>query len=98
MEMAVVAMVGVLVTWSACCGLDTEDDRWAPPVHPFSKFLKIAETCKSKTDAFLCSKFFPILYAPRLEYSEQLFQLYDLQIPNRIHVINPGTDSNFNIL
>jgi hypothetical protein len=38
------------------------------------------------------------LHKARLECDEQLFQLALLQIPNIIHDINFGTDSNLNIL
>jgi hypothetical protein len=34
----------------------------------------------------------------RFECFEQLSQLGHLQIPNKIHVINFGTDSNLNLL
>jgi hypothetical protein len=46
-------------------------------------------------DPFSCSKNSKVLYDSRMEYSKQLCQLCWLQIPNRNHVKNPGTDSIF---
>jgi hypothetical protein len=64
----------------------------------YPKFPKPTKKCKLKIDTFCCSKNSQILYAARLEVSKQLSLLCWLQIPNIIHVKNPGTDSNLNLL
>jgi hypothetical protein len=48
-------------------------------------------------DVFCCSKNTQSVYESRAEYYEELSQLGWLQIPNRIHAINFGTDSNLNL-
>jgi hypothetical protein len=57
-----------------------------------------AQTGKFKMEDFHCSKNIQNLPSARFEYFEQLFQLNQLKIPNRIHVINFGTYSNLNLL
>jgi hypothetical protein len=49
-------------------------------------------------EAFSWTKNIPILHGAIFEYLEQLSQLGQLQILNRIHAINSGTDFNFNHL
>jgi hypothetical protein len=49
-------------------------------------------------DAFRCSKNTYTLHEGRCHCAEKNSQLGQLQIPNRIHAINFGTDSNLNIL
>jgi hypothetical protein len=45
-----------------------------------------------------CLENIQALLADRFEYSKQLSPLGGLPIPKRIHVKNPGIDSNWNIL
>jgi hypothetical protein len=73
-------------------------DEWAHPVWEFFKFPKTARICKFKTDAFHYSKNTESLHDAIHEYSEQLSQLGQLQILNRIHSINFGTNLNLNFL
>jgi hypothetical protein len=47
--------------------------------------------------ALSCSKYIQTLYAARFQYFEQLSKLGQLQIRNRIHVINSGTQINLNL-
>jgi hypothetical protein len=47
-------------------------------------------------EAFMYSKNVQTLHAARFEYFEQLSQLGRLQVLNRIHVINSGTQFNLN--
>jgi hypothetical protein len=57
-------------------GSDTAADRRAP--HGLSIiqiFLKLAQTCKFKMDAFHCLKISQVLQEATLEYFEQLSQL-----------------------
>jgi hypothetical protein len=61
----------------------------------FSELSKLVETCKVEKAAFSCCKNFQFFNEASLEYSEQLCQLYRLQITNRNKVKNPGTDSIF---
>jgi hypothetical protein len=63
-----------------------------------SGFSKTAWNWEFKIDVFHCSKKNQILCEDRLEYSEQVAQLCGLLIPNRINVINLGTESNLNVL
>jgi hypothetical protein len=44
-----------------------------------------------------CLENIQALLADRFEYSKQLSPLGGLPIPKRIHVKNPGIDSNWNI-
>jgi hypothetical protein len=67
-------------------------------VSHFSELSKLAETYKVKKAALSFSKNFQFLNEASLEYSEQLFQLCQLQIPHRDRVKNPGTDSIFESL
>jgi hypothetical protein len=60
-------------------------------------YLKSAQTCEFKSSAFPRSKIIKTLYEATFEYDEQHCQLGGLQIPNRIHVINFGTNSNLNL-
>jgi hypothetical protein len=48
-------------------------------------------------EAFPFSKNIKILYEARFEYFEQLYQLDSVQILNRDHDKNSGTDSNLNL-
>jgi hypothetical protein len=45
---------------------------------------ELAKTCKIKAGALSCSKISQFLHETILEYSEQLYQLCQLQISNRI--------------
>jgi hypothetical protein len=68
---------------------------------PFKQFpneFQSFQILKFKTESFPCSINTQTLYDARFEYFEQLSKLGQLQIPNIIHVINFGTDSNLNIL
>jgi hypothetical protein len=58
----------------------------------------MAQTVKSNSNALPCFKNIEALHATRFEYFEQLSPLDQLQIPNRIHVINFGAGSNLNLL
>jgi hypothetical protein len=58
----------------------------------------MAQTVKSNSNALPCFKNIQALHATRFEYFEQLSLLDQLQIPNRIHVINFGAGSNLNLL
>jgi hypothetical protein len=49
-------------------------------------------------EAFPSSKNIQTLYGAIFEYSEQLSQLRQLQILNRIHVINFDTNCNLKLL
>jgi hypothetical protein len=49
-------------------------------------------------DALPYSKNFQFLHEVILEYYEQLYQLWRLQIPNKSKVKTPGTDSIFEYL
>jgi hypothetical protein len=49
-------------------------------------------------EAFPCLKNIQSLHSARFEYFEQLSQLGRLQILNRIHVVNFGTQFNLNLL
>jgi hypothetical protein len=60
--------------------------------------LQILQTLKFKRKAFPMSKNTQAWLGARFECFEQLSQLGHLQIPNKIHVINFGTDSNLNLL
>jgi hypothetical protein len=71
-------------------------DEWIPPCLKIVEYLKSAQTCKFKTDALHCSKNTQTLHEARFEYLEQLSQLAQLQISNRIRVIYFGIDSNLN--
>jgi hypothetical protein len=51
---------------------------------------------KFKIDAMPCSKNTQSLHDARVEYSEQLPKLGQLQIPNKIQVIKFGTKSTLN--
>jgi hypothetical protein len=57
----------------------------------YQEFLKSAQICKIKTDALDCTKNFQNLHEARLEYSEQVSQLCQLQMCNKIHVKNSWT-------
>jgi hypothetical protein len=61
----------------------------------FLEFLKPVQTCKFKIDVFQCSKNSQISHDSRVEYFEQLYKLYGLQITNINYVKNLGTDSIF---
>jgi hypothetical protein len=59
-------------------------------------YLKSAQNCEFESGDFPRSKFFQTLYEDTFGYDEHLSQLGRLQIPNRIQVINFGTNSNLN--
>jgi hypothetical protein len=61
----------------------------------FPDFSKPVQTCKIKMGALQCYKNSQILHETRLEHYEHLYRLCLLQIPNRKHGKNPGTDSIF---
>jgi hypothetical protein len=63
----------------------------------FFKYSNIAQTCKFKYTIFPQSEIILTLHEASFEYDEQFFQLGQLQIPTRIHVIKFGTDSNLNL-
>jgi hypothetical protein len=74
-------------------------DRWGPTYFIlFQINFKFLLNLKFKTEPFPCSKNIKTLYDARSEYFEQLSQLARFQIPNIIHDINFGTDSNLNLL
>jgi hypothetical protein len=64
----------------------------------FSNIQNQLKICNFKIDAFPCSKNIQTLHDASFEYFEHLSRLGLLQIPNRIHAINFGTDSNLNLL
>jgi hypothetical protein len=70
---------------------------WARYVKEFFKFPNSTQTCKFKREAFPCSKNIQIVHEARLECFEQLSPLGQLQIRNRIHVINSGIEFNLNL-
>jgi hypothetical protein len=63
--------------------------------NPFPDFPKPVQICKFKTDAFRTSKNSQILHEAILEHYTQRSQLCRLQIPNKNHAKNLGTDSIF---
>jgi hypothetical protein len=67
------------------------------PVKSIFKFSNSTQNCKFKKEAFPCPKNIKTLYMARLEYFEQLSQLGRVQILNRNHVINSGTEFNLNL-
>jgi hypothetical protein len=67
------------------------------PVKYIFKISNSTQTCKFKTEGFLCSKNIQTLHAARFEYFEHLSPLGQLQILNIIYVINSGTQFNLNL-
>jgi hypothetical protein len=67
------------------------------PAKYIFKFSNSTQTCKYKKEAFPYSKNIHSLHAAIFEYLEQLSQLGQLQILNRTHVINSGTQFNLKI-
>jgi hypothetical protein len=56
----------------------------------------LAQIRKFKIEAFMCSKNIQTLNEAIFEYFKQISQLGQLQILNRIYVINSGTKFNLN--
>jgi hypothetical protein len=83
--------------WRLAHGLKGAD-KWAPPGLKIFPIFKSSQTCKFKTETFYYPKNPQTLHEARFEYFKQHSQLVRLQIPNKIHVINFGTNSNLNIL
>jgi hypothetical protein len=63
----------------------------------FSKISNSTQISKFKKEAFPCSKNIKTLHDAKFEYFEQLYPLRRLQILNKIHVINSGTEFNLNL-
>jgi hypothetical protein len=63
-----------------------------------SQNSKLAQICTLQNPPFPCSKNIQTFHGAIFEYSEQLPLLGSLQILNRIHVINSGTNSNLSLL
>jgi hypothetical protein len=55
-----------------------------------------AQILKFKTKAFLVPKNIQTLHEASFEQNEHLHQLSQVQMPNKIRVINFGTNSNLN--
>jgi hypothetical protein len=70
---------------------------WARPSKIFFQYSKKLQICKFKFSASVRSKIIQTLHEAIFEYIEQLYQLGQLQIPNKIHDINFGTDSSLNL-
>jgi hypothetical protein len=80
-------------------GCQGSNGRPSPPLKiVFFQFTKMAQNLKSNSNAFAWFKNIQTLHVFRFEYFEQLSKLGELQIPNRIHVIKFGIDSNLNLL
>jgi hypothetical protein len=80
--------------WLACA-------REASDRAPFKRCLRLTSGPRHFFDLwigdFLISKFHQILQANRLEHSEQLHFLYQVQNPKGLKVINSGINSNLNV-
>jgi hypothetical protein len=99
------AVTGATTVWPGAC---TQTDRgtrswpivghWqaGPANLNFSLNFKISINLKFKTKVFRMSNNIQTLYGNRFEYFEQLYKLGRLQIPNIIHVIMFGINSNLN--
>jgi hypothetical protein len=61
------------------------------------KFPNSTQICKFIKETFAWTKNIKTFHATRFEYFQQLFQLGRLQILNKIHVINSGTEFNLNL-
>jgi hypothetical protein len=61
------------------------------------KFPNSTQNCKFIKEAFPSSKNMQTLQTAIFEYVEELSPLGQLQIPNKIVVINSGTGNNFNL-
>jgi hypothetical protein len=62
-----------------------------------TKIPNSTQICKLKKVAFPCFKNIEILHRARFEHSDQVSQLYRLQILNKMHVINYGIELNLKI-
>jgi hypothetical protein len=88
------------VVWMSASAGRKAQGRWqVGPAHLIiSKTnFKFLWNLKFITKGFRCSKNPQTLHEARMEIAEQLSQFSWLQIPNRIHVIDFGIDSNLNI-
>jgi hypothetical protein len=75
--------------------LNAGTNKWALfGLNIFQTNFNPFQTFKFNADVFPCSKNIQTLHEDIFEYFEQLSQLGRLQIPNQIHAIYFGTDSN----